>query len=373
MKILLHIRSDAISKNGGDLNLMLLYKQMLEDAGYLVDLVYGAIADFSPYKAAITINIDRPYEPYKFVQSAHNQGCPVAIYCLHHSGSGFFEYLRYGSGVRQKLMAALVFFSPRRYEWLLTQVKKVLSFHGYADGTYLSPSVKYMQNKIFKKCSLILASCDAEFLEIEKDFSLVIDKEKRLVVPHAYKPFDLTQLSIIKETGLIVCAGRIESRKNQLKVLKVAAKFKNNKFIFVGGKNENETKYFNDFIRCADKLPNIEVLQNLSLDEYRKILCKAEVFISASWVEVVSLIEVDAYISSCKLVVGKNSYLTSYVNDSIFSYDVCDDSDLENALRLALEAAGSLSSFKQILKMQYEEVRVHLLKAVSLLITQKNI
>jgi glycosyltransferase involved in cell wall biosynthesis len=351
---------------------MLLYKQMLEDAGYLVDLVYDAIADFSQYKAAITINIDRPYEPYKFLRAANNQGCPVAIYCLHHSASGFFEYLRYGSGVRQKLMAALVFFDPRRYEWLLTQVKKVLRFHGYADGTYFSPSVKYMQNEILKNCSLILTSCDAELLEIEKDFSIVVDKEKRLVVPHAYKPFEVLQLNIKKETGLIVCAGRVESRKNQLKVLKVAARFKNNKFIFVGGKNEHETKYFNEFTRCADKLPNVEVMQNLSLDEYRKVLSKAEVFISASWVEVVSLIEVDAYISSCKLVVGKNSYLTSYVNESIFLYDVCDDSDLENALRLALESESSLSSFKQIPKMEYEEVSIHLLEAVRLLISQKN-
>ena len=156
-------------------------------------------------------------------------------------------------------------------------------------------------------------AAEAEARVIKQDVGAL---EKYSVCPHI---LDSNGFSWKPTQRLIVVPGRIESRKNQLLVLRLAESFPDLTFKFVGGFNPSEPQYKSRFMESISKYSNCELISELDKNDFYSLICSAQVVVTASWFEVTSLIELFCINRGITLVCSKNSYNES--NERIFKFD----------------------------------------------------
>jgi|GEM_PF-6501935 len=308
MKILFVERPDAKIKHGGDQNLLLYYKNLLENNfGFHCD-IYTTESILEIYDYIFFFNIDRPMYYYNLIEMCIDKKISYVIYTLHHPENGIHDYLKNGTFGIRKFISFLSNYNPVKYEKYLSILKslKSLTF----TGNY---SIREIQKKVISNAKFVFTSSKLEALEIESD----ICAGNFVTLPHYYEKKDCF---LEKEKNLIVCAGRIESRKNQIEVLKIAKVNPDKKFVFVGNYNNTDKKYVTLFKKIANNIKNVEVISGLDKNEYYQYLCKADIFISLSYFEVVSLVELDAYAAGCKMIIGKHSYIREFIKGEDIEY-----------------------------------------------------
>lgn len=348
MNVLFHLRSDTETKHGGDVSLGRQYKKILEGLGHSVDMTTSAFAFSGQYDLALTFNFDRPFESAQFIKNCKRKKIPVFIYALHHPAAGLSHYLKSGTSGARKIFARMALFRPTAYESILTLVKVITGGFKFENISHLSfISTKFAQKYIAKNVERILVSSHLEALEIAREFFLKNDKF--FIIPHILDLLPVDELNSRKEYVRdidVVCAGRIESRKNQLKVARLAKKMNTVKFSFVGTPSPSESSYFNDFSREIEGLANVSYQASMPMPELRDLFLRSKIFISLSWFEVVSLTEMEAMTCGCQIVVGKYSYVKEYAS-SLATFVVPDDIDsIEKVLeRLLKEMSFSDAKF----------------------------
>lgn len=336
--ILFLYRSDSKKKHGGDLSLLQKYSEILEEIGFSITITSDPFFNISTTDIVFCANIDRPYENFIMLQRCLVKKIPFCIYTLHHPLLGYNQYLRskqvYGM---RKIFAAFSLYNFYYYESManLGRVFKKFSLLSwkYIFGFY----AKYASNYILKKSSLVLVSSHNEFISLEQDLDIKI--KRHAVLPHFFDlPSILDYPHKIKKT--VICAGRIEPRKNQISVLKLAKLFPDFSFTFIGDTSPNAVEYSNRFQNELKKYKNVKYIKFLDLKKLKKIFKSAEIFISLSFFEVVSLTELEAYSAHCKMIISKNSYFR-YIDpdDGVVFVDPEDERGIENTFL-------NLSNFK---------------------------
>lgn len=337
MKLLFHLRSDADKKPGGDYTLLKNFKTVMENRGHLVDVTFQPSCPSSEYDAALTFNLDRPLEPLIFVNQCVNYGIPVLLYSLHHPTNGINEYLKFGvTGIR-KLFAFISGYKADRYEAVLSIIK---SFRLFPPIHILSVIKNFstlpIQRSLLHAVDGILVSSEGELLSIKSE--IYKNFKSSFIVPHMFESSTNLLANESKEWD-VVCAARIESRKNQLQVAELIQSLPDFKFLFVGSSSPTENQYFNHVKSIIDNSKNAHHIASVNVDELRSIFTKSKIFVSLSWFEVVSLTELEAYSAGCTMVVGKNSYLKEYVSDDVHFIDP--SSSLSTIKETILNASSS--------------------------------
>jgi glycosyltransferase involved in cell wall biosynthesis len=309
LNIIFHLRSDANVKPGGDVALGRQYKTILENDGHMVKITTSSGVFDGSFDLALTFNFDRPFESAQFIDNCKKKNIPVMIYALHHPTAGVAQYLKFGTMGLRRVFARLAFFQPAMYETILSIAKALtgnLKVETISNLKFLY--VPLAQRFIIKNASKILVSTQMELASICREFNL--DATKFAVVPHILDVVCDTSTAILEKSRNIdvICAGRFESRKNQLLVARLARAMPASKFVFVGTPSSTEALYFSEFEAEIAGLSNVSYYPSLPLDELRNLFRNARLFISLSWFEVVSLTEMEAMACGCHLIVGKYSY-----------------------------------------------------------------
>lgn len=302
MKILFIQRPDSKVKHGGDHSLLLSYKYLLEEKLNLKCDIYHPDTKLETYDYVFFFNIDRPSYYIDLVRLCIKKNINYIIYTLHHPENGIINYLKSGTFGIRKIISLLAYYNPILYEKYLSMIKYKKNYN-----------IREIQKEIISNAKYVLTSSNLESLEIQKD----ICNGNFLVLPHYYEHKNCNSSKV---KNLIVCAGRIEARKNQINILDIAKLNPDKKFIFIGNYNETDKTYIKKFKIKQKNLPNVQIINGLNSVEYYKYLCQADIFISLSYFEVVSLVELDAYTAGCKMIIGKNSYISEFItgNDVIF-------------------------------------------------------
>lgn len=271
------------------------------------------------YDAALTFNLDRPFESAQFAAQCRARGIPVMLYSLHHPDSGVAHYLSSGSTGFRRICAWLVGNRPIAYETMLTFLKVVTRKfrpNTLLDLRYISTAKA--QHSLLSNTMMLLASSAGEAAAIRSCFHQI--HLQYAVVPHILEVLRAAPAaqSVPRDID-VLCAGRIESRKNQLQVAKLARRFPNARFVFIGTPSPTEASYFDSFQAEISGQSNIEHFPSMSLDKLRVMLRRSRIFVSLSWFEVVSLTELEAYASGCALLVGSYSYAAEFApSDATF-------------------------------------------------------
>ncbi|GAC1621913.1 MAG: hypothetical protein NVS9B10_05280 [Nevskia sp.] len=319
MRVVVFLRSDAESKPGGDVNLAHSFGRALESFGHQVEFVVGrGWAKYRPDKA-LAFNLDRPFEVAQFADRCASFGVPLYVYTLRHPVAGVSAYLRGGAAGGRRMLATVAAFSADYYETLLTLAKLALGkyrINTLSDLALISASAA--RSQICGHAAGLLVSGPSESAELSADRSTAGVRVH--IVPHIVSQATAQNAAItpIARSIDVLCAARIEERKNQLAVLQIAQQLPDRRFVIIGSPASRSSAYQKRFLDMLSRLQNVEYRPAVDLRELRNIMGNSKVFVSLSWFEVVSLAELEAARCGCSLVVGRHSYLSDYLSNVSF-------------------------------------------------------
>lgn len=327
--VLFLLRYDHQQKFGGDVNLM---RVISSELGGECDVMFGtevAVSSSLP-DLVIACNLDRPIEAWHHLGVCRRLGIPFIIYALHHPYSGLGSYLRHGATGFRRWIAWAAGYHPVRYEqglWTVRWLREALR------GTFLPyGSVAKAQRGLLAHADALLVVSQAEVEAIREDIGAIGTPVR--ILPHPVKVVSGPP----KEEGRhgIMVPGRVESRKNQMLVLRAAQRMPDLRFRFVGSVSPTEPGYGDAFKSLARGCDNVTWEENLPPDEFQRQLSGSKLVINASWFEVTSLIDLSAIMSGCRLVTGRHSYIKDFGRD-VTTFDPSSLDDLVRAIRISLE------------------------------------
>jgi glycosyltransferase involved in cell wall biosynthesis len=305
MKIAYPMRIDAFDKPGGDLNQIQAYikggQRAAGTAGasFAGEIIVDLTADLSRFDIVHLTNIDRPVEAFAYYLSARRAGKPIVLSSLHHSYREIERYEKEGRGGKIGLLSGR--FDFRRLELLRNFIRSgIYPQMGQPTWNVLRYGVRNAQRSILDGVDRILVLTDKERVDIVQDFGGVANHFA--CVRNGYEKND-HEISDETEAhrDLDVCVvGRIEARKNQIKILEVLEKLKLSG-IFIGRENSNHRGYCRAFkSRIATSAS--QYLPGLSHAETLQYMRRSRIHVSASWFEVASLVDLEAYGAGCAVV-----------------------------------------------------------------------
>lgn len=333
------MRVDALDKPGGDVLQVGSYieagRKIGKDGHCLFDgtLICGCTADLSGFDVIHLTNIDRPVDTYASFRSAVGAGKPTLLSPIHHSNTEIERYEREGRYGIFRLISGFLDFEQRES---LRSVVRSLRYPELLSPTsgMIWPGMRSSQRAVLAGVDRILVLTRKEKNDILRDFG-PLSEEKFALIPNGFKHETCDQEGT-ETRDLDVCVvGRIEARKNQVAILRVLERL-GISGVFVGKENPNHRSYcriFKDMIaRSASRH-----FAGLSHDETLRIMQRSRVHVSASWSEVSSLVDLEAFHAGCRVVSSQCGGTQEILGDRAEYVDPGSDTSIREALTRALD------------------------------------
>lgn len=314
MKICFLMRSEYESVHGGDVIQIENYKNQLETRGHSCTLS-GSFLD-EEFDVYIIVNIDRPIELYVYYLKIKKTNKPYYIVPIHHPIDAVSYYEQHIKGGLSGLFATVfrsfytrekiknLYRAFRGRSWYFKHIILTLPFN------YISLTSQVIQesNGLFCISEQEADSIRARFTH---DFTYCVLINAVAADKVCSSKNDLASLNDMYD---VVVVGRIESRKNQVGIIR-ALKDSNLKVAIVGPLSELDGKYKDEFLKLVSSHNNISHLGALPHSSLFPLLRKCKVLINASYFEVSPLVDVEAAILGCRVVSTKNGYTKSNIED----------------------------------------------------------
>jgi glycosyltransferase involved in cell wall biosynthesis len=304
MRVAYPMRVDAFEKPGGDL----LQVQRYIDAGKGIGadgrprfdgtIITDLRANLSSFDLIHLTNIDRPVDTYCSFLAAKAARKLIVLSPIHHSYREITQYERIGrDGIVGKI-SGLLGFTP--LEYLRSGVRSIHC------SQLLFPLLRVKLEGMRRAQRAILAGADKILVLTEKeksdillDFRVTLNDKFLLLRNGLEFARPAVEDTVIRDIDVCM-VGRVEARKNQIAVLEALGRL-GISGVFVGAENKNHKSYCQKFRgMIADS--GSTYVGNVPHEEALRIMRRAMVHVSASWFEVSSLVDLEAYSSGCGVV-----------------------------------------------------------------------
>lgn len=327
MKIAFLARYDFYEKFGGDTNQVEKYKKHWEDSGHDVDIIITK--DFNKdYDVYIVVNVDRFLETFYFLKELKkfNLLRKTFLLAIHHSYTDI-EYFEKNSrkGINGLLTNSLGFFGREKIKSIILSLKKT-EYLPWALALFFMPIRKILKD-INPQISFIFIAL-GEKQSLESDYKL---KANRYILTRNGCDIESFERNESEEIDILI-SGRIEHRKNSLNIAKELSSLENKKIVFVGGENNNNKKYCKDFKDFISKSPNMEYIGKVKPEEVKSLYLNSKLHISASWFEVSSLVDLEAYYYGCNIISSTNGYTREFLTENAVYIDPKETDQLKSKI-----------------------------------------
>ncbi|ALQ45838.1 glycosyl transferase group 1 [Raoultella ornithinolytica] len=327
MKVAFLTRVDAFDKNGGDTYQIQMYKKYFEKNGHEALIVTDlSIPDKCDYY--ILVNMDRPLELIAYYEKLKrlDRTSKVLFLSIHHSykAINYFESkVRGGNlGVVFKMISSF----HRREK--IKNIARALKYKNLFIPSIIQCPLDYEQKikEIICNVRSVILIAEGEKDTIEFDYNTLIADS--FVVRNGVELTEVSELNYKKDKDIdVLVCGRIESRKNSLAIAKY---FKNTQYriTFVGAINSNDKEYGEQFQSLINSCENITYLGRVDPGEMPAIYLRSKIHLSASWFEVASLVDLEAYAYGCHVISSIHGHTNSYLGDRATYLDPSKLSDI---------------------------------------------
>jgi glycosyltransferase involved in cell wall biosynthesis len=341
LRIAYPMRVDALDKPGGDA--LVIQKYIAGGAGtspaFSGELIVNLNADLSSFDIIHLTNIDRPAELYHYFRRAREMRKPIILSPIHHSYAEIERFEREARAGTVGLFSGLFSFSALEILRCLVRSAK------YPD--LLLPLLRLILQGTRKAQNIVLAESDGMLVTTEKEREDIArdigpaDPVKVVCLRNGVDVFrstpDIGQTAV---RDLDVCVvARIEARKNQNAVLRALNNL-GRAGVFVGPENPNHESYCAEFKRMIGRSRS-EHVGGLSHAETLAIMKRAKVHVSASWFEVSSMVDIDAFNAGCRVVASVCGGTRELLGAGARYIDPGSPAELEAAIAAALEDSDS--------------------------------
>lgn len=329
MRVLMQSRQNLFTLPGGDTIQLLKTKEYLEKRGVNVDISTELEPDLNKYDIVHLFNLTRVQETYFQAKNAKKQNKKIILSTIYWPTD---EFERKGQVGIRKIINNLI--SINNIERLKAFYKYYIKDEKHKGTKYLMlNSFKKMQDEILQFVDWFLPNSYMEMDELAKKFDF--NKDDYTVVPNA---IDLDKINNLydcededkysKYKDYILCVGRLETRKNQLNVIK-ALRNSSYKVLFIGSISPGHRKYGEKVIKEINSNSNFEYIEKIDNSELYKIYKQCKVHILPSWLETPGLVSLEAAVMGCNIVVSDRGTTKDYFKN--YAY-YCKPDDIESIL-----------------------------------------
>lgn len=335
MRVLMQSRQNLFTLPGGDTIQLLKTKEYLERRGVNVDISTELEPDLSEYDIVHLFNLTRVQETYFQARNAKKQNKKIILSTIYWPSD---EFERKGQVGIRKVINNLI--SINNIERLKAFYKYYIKDEKHKGTKYLIlNSFNKMQNEILQWADWFLPNSYMEMEELGKRFNF--NNNNYTVVPNAIDADKINNLNncrdddkYIRYKDYILCVGRLETRKNQLNLIK-ALKNTNYKVLFIGNIPPGHKKYGEKVINEIRLNDNFEYIEKVDNSELYKIYKQCKVHILPSWLETPGLVSLEAAVMGCNIVVSDRGTTKDYFKD--YAY-YCSPNDIESILNATNKA-----------------------------------
>lgn len=313
LKVGFVIRNDGLTKGGGDIDQAKQFGRLITRPGELeTAVVRYADLNVADFDLIVFFNIDMPFESYLVAKECVQRNIPYVIYTLHPKIEFVEEFLRYGTHGAQQLAARAVGYSLGNYETVAAIARLLRNRRWKPLTAYRSSG--YSARYVLRNAERVLVSCEDEADQVRRDFPAEarFDVLRHLVDEKGLAPSG--DMAPRKRESFVLCAARIEPRKNQMSVVEAAKACPEIEFLFVGEKNFNHGQYIAEFEAAIATHGNMRWRDRVPLAELQRLITEARAYINLSWFEVFSLIDMMAMTSQTPSIISAGSYLYNQIH-----------------------------------------------------------
>jgi glycosyltransferase involved in cell wall biosynthesis len=342
MHIAFPMRVDAIDKPGGDL---VQVRQYLEAGAkipqsdprhFTGEILTDLNAGFSRFDLVHLTNIDRPIDTWVSFKRAKESRRPLVLSTIHHSYKEIERFERNARGGAAGMISGLLSFQ------MLELLRSLVRSRKY--GSLRLPTLQAMLRGVRTAQAEILLGVDRVLvLTRREERSLAADIVSIPTdrIEHLPNGLDETSEESQREAlrDIPVCVvGRIEARKNQLAILESLERL-GVAGVFIGRESPNHAGYCEQFKRLI-ATSRSSFVGPKSHTETLGFLRRSNVHVSASWFEVASLVDIEAYLAGCKVVSSECGGTQELLGDDAEYVDPESAEGLDFSIKRALERSN---------------------------------
>jgi len=339
MKVLLRIRSDVTQYPGGDYVQLLRMREMLEQLGFECSIAPG----LGPMPAGVDIvhlfNTTRIHETYLQFREAKQRGIPVVLTPIWHS------------------MREMRRFYARLYKMPIFPIWKYMAakelFYARRSGQPVFPdaTIRYraLQREVIAGVDMVVTNSEAE-LEIMREELGVEPRAARVTAPlFEAEPFpeQPRPSSDGVERKDLVCAGRIEPRKNQLATIRAFKSLgKGDRRLLLFGSMSGAHPGYERAVRQELEPGWVEYRGYVSPEELSAAYGEAKAVILASYFETCGFAGMEAIARGAQVCISDTPYTRCFYDGHAIFCDPFSEESIRAGIESVLTtAAPALDGF----------------------------
>ncbi|MCB0354045.1 MAG: glycosyltransferase [Bdellovibrionales bacterium] len=320
-RVLIQNRSNMYTHPGGDTVLVDQTKAALETLGVQVDIDLSLSADVSQYDIVHAINFALPQLVRTITENAKKNGVPCVVTTLcediglfHNQSIVFAEelisYVQRGQDIS----------AWQAVQTRLSSVPQCAPFDNSWTAANADALIVNGENERFTIKRLYPGAVECKIVPVGYEIKTGESGADLFASQYGVRDF-------------ILCVGRLESRKNQLMLLKALEDVELD-IVFVGGGVNYQPQYA-DAVRAFQRKGKTLVLDRLSDEELVSAYSAAKVHALPSWYELPGLVSLEAASFGCNVVVTENGTARDYFGKDAFYCSPSDEGSIRNAVLAA--------------------------------------
>ena len=332
----MQIRANAFTCSGGDTVQMQKTKEALIEKGCKVDLSLELRPDLSNYDVVHLFNITRVQETFIQIQNAVLQNKPVVLSTIYWPFDDFEKKANIGlRRVLGKILNADKMAS-------LKALAKFLLLGERDEGTRYLITHKYsqMQQYILNNAKVFLPNAIGEMEQIKTHLNFIANDNDIVVVPNAInlsaatRALNLDTNKFDDYKDWLICVGRIDARKNQLKLLE-ALENSDYKLLLVGKCSPGQKSYFKKVMKKIKGNKNVRYIEHIPNEDLYQLYKVCKVSVLPSWFETPGLVSLEAAVMGCNIVVSDRGTTKDYFDRYAYYCDVMSAKSIRDQIDLA--------------------------------------
>ncbi|MFI5153338.1 MAG: glycosyltransferase family 4 protein [Chitinophagales bacterium] len=328
MKVLFISRATFFKDPGGDTIQAVETAKELGKLGVQADLkLCNEEIMYEEYDLIHFFNIIRPADILIHIEKSRKAFVISTIYV---------DYAEQEKQLR-KGFAGLIFrtLSSNTIEYIKVVARWLVNGEKIISPSYLLLGQKKSIRRIVRQASMLLPNSRSEYERLKKDYRVENDYT---IIPNGINPsiFIHQTEEQPRDPHLVICVGRIESRKNQINLIRA---LNNTKYqlILIGSPSANQAQYDEECRRLA--AGNISFIHKLPQEELIAFYCKAKVHALPSWFETTGLSSLEAAAMGCNIVITEKGDTREYFGNYGF---YCDPNSPASIFAAVENASSSL-------------------------------
>lgn len=350
MNILVQSRIDLFTKRGGDTQQIEMVIPYLKEMGINVHISLNPQVDLKKFDIIHLNGLTRVHETYRQMKRAMYYNKPVVLTPMYNSREDLDFYIRNGNyQVIKKIYQCLPNYGY--YQNLRSFIYSIPNKNFNDSLMQFLIGYENQQKFVLRNANMILPNSEMELNIIKKE--LKVTNLSYRIIHHGIEMDDEifnVPVSLFKEKldlkDFVICIGRIEPLKNQLKVIE-ALQNKNIPVVFVGKSSRQHRFYFENFKNKIDKNKNLYWIDNLNRKCLFSAIKLAHVVAQPSWVENCGLPGLEGGIMGANIVMTERGYTKWHFKSDVWYCNPNSVNSIRQGITNAINAPRGIKNFKE--------------------------